>query len=368
MASIAAGASVLVGPGPVSSVVEVGRDRGARGAPRSGRSSPPALTGGESPKTDALGAKVDWLTVTWYPDPDEHVPALVLDFLGKFCGQVQGVESDGGGMFGYTRGVRWFVDVGGAGHHVARLDFGGNHHRGRARLDLSGSACALIADWPGVRAWVGGLFDYKLTRVDLAVDCLMGEFSVEDARDWYLGGEFNAGGRNPRHSLVGDWLAPVHGRTLEVGRRENGKMLRAYEKGRQLGDRASPWTRFEVELRNRDRELPLDLLTACDEYFVGAYRCLERLLDAAGSRIATHQREGEISIAQLIEFARTSYGQLVHVLRGRLSAGDVLTELSRPGVPRRLEKACLAGFNVAAYPAAFLRSAGHEDECARVRT
>lgn len=336
-----------------------------RGAPGAATASPPALTGGEKLRS---GAKVDWLTVTWYPDPDEHVPALVHDFLRSVIGSVHGVESEGGGMFGYACGVRFFVDLQGVEHHVARLDFGGNHHKGRARLDLSGSACSLLKDWRAVQAWVSGLFQYTLTRVDLAVDCLLGEFTVEDARDWYLSGDFNAGtsGRRPRHSLVGDWLAPRHGRTLEVGRRENGKMLRAYEKGRQLGDSASVWTRFEVELRNKDRDLPLDVLTRCDEYFVGAYRCLSRLLDAAAQRIATHQKEGEISIQQLVSFARSAYGQLFHVLRARLDVREVLEEISRPGVPRRLERASLAGFNVAAEPAAFIRGRSHEGQCDRV--
>lgn len=73
--------------------------------------------------------------------------------------------------------------------------------------------------------------------------------------------EFTAGeGRPPRHSTPGDWLSetPYYGRTLEIGRRENGKMLRAYEKGLQLapGSTATKWTRFEVELRRKDRDIP----------------------------------------------------------------------------------------------------------------
>lgn len=339
-----------------------GRPLRQRRAPGAALASPPALTGGEKPQLQ--GAKVDWLTVTWLPDPDEHVPATVMDFLGAVLGRVHGVESEGGGMFGYQRGIRFFVDLQGVEHHVARLDFGGNHHKGRARLDLSGSACSLVQDWPSVQAWIGRLFGYKLTRVDLAVDCLMGEYTVEDARDWYLSGEFNAGtsGSYPRHSLVGDWLSPKHGRTLEVGRRENGKMLRAYEKGRQLGDSSSSWTRFEVELRNKDRDLPLDVLTRCDDYFVGAYCCLGRLLDAAAERIATHRKEGVISLQQLVSFARSAYGQLFQVLRARLDAREVIAELSRPGVPRRLERASLAGFNVADAPSAFIRGRSHEGE------
>lgn len=122
-------------------------------------------------------------------------------------------------------------------------------------------------------------------------------------------------------------------------------MLRCYEKGKQLGDQSSSWVRFEVELRNNDRDLPFDVLTRCDEYFVGAYRCLERVLDAAGERIKTHQKEGEIALEVMRGYARDGYGQLVHVMRVLgLSAEAIVEEISRPGVPRRLERAALGGF------------------------
>lgn len=321
--------------------------------PRRGVDSPPSLIGGES--SPALGgAKVDWMTATWLPDPDEWVPGGVRDLLTQVIGPVTGVEVPG--MFGYEQGLKFFVTLAdGVQHHVARLDWGGNHHKCRARLDMSGSACSRVKDWQPVVQWLGTLWDHTLTRVDLAVDCLNGEFDVDDARDWYLSGEFHAGGRRPRHSLVGDWLDPQHGRTMLIGKRGNGKMLRTYEKGRQLGDTASLWTRWEVELRNIDRDLPLDVLTRCDEYFVGAYRCLERILDAAAERIPTAQAEGEICLGKLVHHAREAYGQVVHTLRGTLDAAELLDFISRPGIPKRLEKASLAGFNAAVSPSAYLR-------------
>ena len=324
---------------------------------------PPALTGGESLQQTA--AKVDWMTLTWQPEPDEHVPAMIHDLLNQWLGApVAGVSCPG--MFGYGEGVRFFVRLDdGADHHVARLDFGGDHHRGRARLDLSGSAASRVRSWYEVHGWIGTLFDPKLTRVDLAVDCLDGEYSVDDAAEWYKAGLFNAGGRMPRHSCPGDWLSeqPKHGRTLEVGRRENGKMLRAYEKGRQLGDPDSKWTRFEVEIRNIDRDLPLDILTRCDQYFVGAYKCLQTILAAAAERIKTHQAEGQISLDKLTESARISYGTLIHVLRASLTADEVLSSIARPGVPRRLEKASLGGFQIKSPQA---RSSHHENASLRI--
>lgn len=334
--------------------------RSAGGAPTADAAAapcPPALTGGES-----VGkAKIDWCTLTWLPEPDEHIGATVQSLLLSIAGgRIQGEEAPG--MYGYEFGVRYFVDVNGTRAHVGRVDYGGEFHKGRARLDLSGSACQLVNDWLALRTWAGRQWEVKLTRVDLAVDCLLGEFTVEDARDWYLAGDFNAGGRMPRHSTPGDWLTPqtVHGRTLEVGRRENGKMCRVYEKGRQLGDSASSWTRFEVEWRNNDRDLPLDVLTDCDRYFAGAYKCLQRLLDAMPERIPTHQKEGEIALEKLTVHARSAYGCLIDVLRVKLSASEVLDALARPGVPGRLLKSSLAEFMTAASPLHHLKDRSNE--------
>jgi len=320
-------------------------------------SCPPALTGGE--KMGPQGAKVDWFTLTWLPvrdvNPDtgecDDPGALPRDLWALLSGWAGGsvVGQECAGRYGYTLGVAFSVVCHGSLVPIGRLDWGGTRHGGRARFDLSGSGCSRISRWGDVHGWAANLAAATITRVDLAVDCLMGEFGVDDAVAWLRAGEFRAAGsgRDPRHSTPGDWLDPQHpyGRTLEVGRRENGKMLRAYEKGRQLGDTVSPWTRFEVEIRNNDRDIPLDVIVQCDRYFVGAYKCLERLLDVAGERIATHQKEGEIALGRLVVHSRSAYGQLVDVLRLKLTAGEVLDVLARPGLPRRLQKSSLVAFH-----------------------
>lgn len=308
--------------------------------------SPSAVTLGETPAKTG-GAKIDWLTFTWLPEPDEHIVATVLDLLRSHGLKVH--AEDGNGHFGFQHGARLYVLLDdGARHQVGLLDWGGDRMRGRARLDLSGSGCSKVTNWQGVQDFLFSAWECTITRVDLAVDCLDGEFTVEDAREWLNDGLFTAGtGAPPRHSTPGDWLSetPYYGRTLEIGRRENGKMLRAYEKGLQLapgsGDK---WTRFEVELRRKDRDIPLDVLTRRDEYFVGAYKCLQALLPVAGERIKTHQKEGELTTEQMVSYCREAYGKLVNTLRGRVDSDDLLSVISRPGTPRRLEKASLGGF------------------------
>lgn len=309
------------------------------------RSCPPALTGGESPEKSIFGVVVDWLTFTFLPAPDELVPRQFFDWLNSnLIKKVQAIDVPG--MLGYEFGVKFFVMLDdGKEHHIGRLDWGGSFHKQRARFDLSGSGCALVKDWAAMQDFVGTFFDWSLTRVDLAADFIDGEYTVEDAKSWYESGLFNAGGRMPRHSLVGDWLAPKYGRTLEVGRRENGKMLRCYEKGRQLGDPDSKWTRFEVEIRNIDRVIPLNILTQCNDFFAGSYKCLAPLVEAAAARIQTVQKEGEISLEKLTDHARSSYGRLVTVLGLFMAPEQIFKELSLPGVPARLEKASLHGIS-----------------------
>lgn len=321
---------------------------GCDGAPASRRAPsrpfPPSLIGGESGNEGGEGrkARLDWLTVTWLPKVGVNSGAMIYKLLTGALGGVMGETVNG--LFGYADAIRFSIAQEGKAVHVARVDWGGDHHGGRARLDISGAGCSRVADWQKMMVAIAHFQDVTITRVDLAVDLLNGEYSVEDAVEWYQQGDFNAGGRMPSHSLIGDWLSPQRGRTIMVGRRENGKCMRCYEKGRQLGDSSSPWTRFEVEIRNTDREIPLDILINPDTYFVGAYRCLERLLAVAGTRIATNKKEGEISVEYLLGHARIGYGKLAHVLRAHMSADDILSFITRPGIPKRLERASLGGF------------------------
>ncbi|UWT36668.1 replication initiation factor domain-containing protein [Neisseria gonorrhoeae] len=39
------------------------------------------------------------------------------------------------------------------------------------------------------------------------------------------------------------------GKTYGIGSRESSKYVRIYEKGKQLGDKTSTWTRFEIEFK-----------------------------------------------------------------------------------------------------------------------
>lgn len=281
--------------------------------------------------------KVDWINCT-FPQPAMSVEGFVA-FLGALFGRPTTGET-GRGLFGFQSGVKLRVYLGGTMVDVGALAYGGESQRGRWMLQLTGKGCGLLSDWEGLREFLEGL-DAKITRLDLAADFLDGEYSVDDAVRMHEEGGFTSAGRPPSTSVSGDWLDGVRGRTLYVGKATNGKMLRVYEKGIQMGDLESPWVRFEVQLGNRDREIPFDALTERDAFFAGCYPALAEMVDSAAQAIPTSQTSGTVSLAHLLHHARRCYGKLFDVLSKLKGTTDtaLIEEVRIIGIPRRLNPA-----------------------------
>ena len=137
-----------------------------------------------------------------------------------------------GGLHGYKRSFT----IGTTGGMFA---YGGQ--RDTAFVSLPGSACTLIADWQACYHLFCEILNARITRWDGAVDMFEGVPSVDDAVKFYLDGQFNSWGNKPSCSQQGNWIeADGSGRTFYVGKRKNGKLLRVYEKGKQLGDASQP--------------------------------------------------------------------------------------------------------------------------------
>ena len=216
------------------------------------------------------------------------------------------------------------------------MAFGGETQHGTLHVELNAHACRQITDWTSVRTW-GEAHSASITRVDVAHDDEYAQgIDVDRAREWFRDGNFNVNGRPPRSQFIDD-MGSNHGRTLYVGRRGSGKTLRVYEKGKQLGDAASPWVRAEVELRNKGRIVPWDLVTAPGEYLAGAYPAL-RFLSEEQSRVRTTQRVAKISYEAMVRHLRVQGGKCLNVMC-TVHLGDaaaVLGLLVREGVPKRL--------------------------------
>lgn len=240
------------------------------------------------------------------------------------------------GFFGYRRSFS-------LGDSGAILAFGGNADTGI--LSLCGEACHCVADWTALVSYLQGELGAHITRWDGAVDDCTGTHSVDEAVERYLAGQFCAGGRKPSINQKGNWIEPDgSGRTFYVGRRENGKLLRVYEKGMQLGIPWHPWVRWEVELHNVDRVIPWDAVLEPGKYVAGAFPKALGWVSEKQSRIRTLQKTSSIGYEALTHWASVAYGKQIDVmLRVEGSPEKVVEKLRRDGFPSRLDLPSIPG-------------------------
>jgi len=239
------------------------------------------------------------------------------------------VWESGKGLHGYEQSLRC-KDRG------AIICWGGESQRGSAWLQLGGEFFKHVQ--PEGIAWLA-LFcldvHAAITRIDLCADFFAGEYTVDDALSDYRAGGFQLGGRKPSAALAGDWINEQDGRTLYVGKRKNGKLIRVYEKGKQLGEPGSRWVRAEVELRAVDRAIPLAILDDPAPFFAGAANWRFGVCSVP-VRIKTRVEVERVGVQKLTHEARRAYGALIYQLRTGCDDGELLAILERPGIPRRL--------------------------------
>lgn len=213
---------------------------------------------------------------------------------------------------------------------------GGESVAGTSFVTISGKGCHAVKHWGKVHDFIAR-YKGRITRIDLAYDDLEGLRDVAFALRLYLSGEFSANaGRPPSVQMIDDFDSGK-GKTLYIGNRKNGKLLRVYEKGKQLGDPASLWTRWEVELHNKDREIPLRIIFEPGRFLAGSYPCMD-WVSSKQSRIKTVQATASISLDVLLKHCRLSYGKLIWVMRDVLdyTPEQIVQALAVEGLPERL--------------------------------
>ena len=275
----------------------------------------------------SASALVDWLAFTLKPSEAQNLNWLFGFLSETFCMPVAKWQPERKSWNGYE----FRVVLGPFG----LVGFGGAHQRGTVHVSLNGTACRLVRDWEVVRAW-GEEQLAVITRVDCAHDDFSGDvLNIEQALRWDDDGAYSANGRPPSVMFIDD-RGRGSGKTFNVGKRQNGKFLRIYEKGRQLGDPLNPWVRAEVEFRNSGRVIPWDVVTSPGRYLAGAYPAL-RCLSAEQSRIATSKRIAVITFDRMVSNLRQVGGKSVNLISQVLD-GDceaVVASLVRDGIPKR---------------------------------
>lgn len=241
------------------------------------------------------------------------------------------------GIAGFTNSAELVIPREGEAVVVGKLAWGGESQRGRVYLSLSGALCGRVEDWAPV-AMVLTLCSARITRVDLAHDDFEGWFTVDDAVVFYETGKFVSRRRKPSCSLQGDWMGVSgKGRTFYVGNRSHGKLLRVYEKGKQLGDPSSPWVRWEVQLQNRDRCIPYEVLLRPAEYLAGTFPALDFVCEKR-EVIKTQRKIVQASLEHLVTWLSRSYGKTINALRLQgFDPEDIMAQVIRPGLPTRLQ-------------------------------
>lgn len=177
-----------------------------------------------------------------------------------------------------------------------------------------------------------------ITRIDIAHDCFNGEKTIDDALGWFKAGLFRSGknGTLPQGKYIDDFGSGA-GRTLYIGNRKSGKLMRVYEKGRQLGDKESLWTRFELELRSTDRIIPPNILRIHSEYLSGSYECLT-WVEIEQSYVKTQAKTAKVTFEHLKKHCKIAYGRLFNVMSLFYDSPEQILELiiRDDGFPRRL--------------------------------
>lgn len=276
-------------------------------------------------------ALIDALAFSVVP-PDEQSYVWVVEQMGQFLDL--GTLEQRRGLFGFRHSAQF-------GDGAGMIAWGGESQRGRVYFSLMGKGCAMVRSWPEMAKWLE-TNRAVIKRADACYDDFDGKIvSIAWAVQQYRDGGFTAGGRKPSNQCMGDWLdgdESSKGRTLGVGNRQSGKYARIYEKGKQLGDASSPWTRFEVEWRAQDRFIPYDILTRPGHYLAGAYPCLA-FLSEEQSVIKTIAKGAQIAFDAAVENAKQHCGKLVNLLLSVVGGDyhEVVDRLIRPGYPARIK-------------------------------
>lgn len=276
-----------------------------------------------------MRAFVDFLGITFKAASEE--PATIRQWVEHvarlFFGDDVQISESGRGWSGYA--VR--LDLEGIGLAA----YCGNSNT--VHFEVTGTGCAQVKDWEQV-AEVIEEQGAKITRCDVAADDFDGKrWGIAWARAQYESGGFKPSrGTHPNAQLWSD-EGSGKGSTYYVGSRESGKLFRCYEKGKQLGQPASPWVRCEVEYRAVHRTLPVQMLLDPGAYLAGSYPCLSDLSDDQ-RRPLTVAYESAAKIEKAVKHARQQAGRVIHMLMS-LNGGDIGAALARihvPELPRRL--------------------------------
>jgi hypothetical protein len=190
-----------------------------------------------------IGFKVDWLRATF----DYNVPkSFLLDSHPAFAMAERSV----GAMPSYNRSLVM---------KCGRFDWHSERRDQKLMLTMTGEDCtrfrAMGGDFRKLIRFLNEQNDCHFTRIDLAVDLLGGKRKPPtDVYNAVVSGKAKCRAQR-HHKIVQHNSAGENiGETAYIGSRTSETMLRIYDKAAQTGLNDQPWTRVEIELKNRQAD------------------------------------------------------------------------------------------------------------------
>ena len=301
-------------------------------------------------------AFIDWITVSFHvatinpkfvrtgQDDDEYMEmcrSAVMDLspsLMSIFGKKYHITKQ------FQKGRNFYQYSFDIGEGLGFVCIGGQ--RNTVSITVSGNGLSMAQN-----GWEFQLFKFlenaqrgKITRIDLAHDDIKGEYlNVYELDKLESAGGFHCGGARSSVRHDGNWKYKDpnnQGLTLYVGNRASGKMMRAYEKGKQLGEANSKWTRVEVEYKSVDRNIPFDVLLNPSAYFMGAYPCFETLFQFETSeKIKTKKKTVEVTLDHSFEVIKKQFGKYFAYFKKVLPLEEVIERVRHDDeniIPSRL--------------------------------
>lgn len=237
-------------------------------------------------------------------DDDDYIHCLSARLFDVFGYGVCGRLEHGQNFYTHT----WNLGI----QNWGTVSIGGQHDSVLVTVKGQG----LMAAKPGwelrLYRFLRSITGAKLTRVDYAADNFDSETSLDDYLQLYHAGMFSLRGF-PKVRQDGNWQKPDgKGRTLYLGSKESGKLLRIYEKGLQLAngfhEQYPNWVRVELELGAKDRVIPLDSLLRPGQYLAGAYPALAKFHHVQ-KRVETFKNTAKSTVARSLETTRHQFGK-----------------------------------------------------------
>ena len=286
-------------------------------------------------------AFIDWITVSFHvatinpkfirtgQDDDEYMEmcrSAVMDLtpsLMSIFGKKYHITKQ------FQKGRNFYQYSFDIGEGLGFVCIGGQ--RNTVSITVSGNGLSMAQN-----GWEFQLFKFlenaqrgKITRIDLAHDDIKGEYlNVYELDKLESAGGFHCGGARSSVRHDGNWKYKDpnnQGLTLYVGNRTSGKMMRAYEKGKQLGEANSKWTRVEVEYKSTDRNIPFDVLLNPSAYFMGAYPCFETLFQFETSKkVETKRKTAEVTLDHSFEVIKKQFGKYFAYFKKVMPLDDII--------------------------------------------